>query len=385
MRQKDKIVSIRLKNDTTAKTLAGLANIDTVLFRETIFVTGFPGFLATRLVEKLARTEVQFFLLVQPQFVEQAMATVESISEETATPLECFSIIEGDIREPHMGASEEDLEAIRREVTTVFHFAAVYDLGIDKETALSVNLEGTRNVNELVGEIANLRRYNYISTCYVAGERRGRILETELEHSAGFKNFYEESKYFAELEVEQLKDKLPITIFRPSVVVGDSKSGETAKYDGIYYLIQYLRKAPVILRILNVGNKRVRLNLVPVDFVVDALAALSDDDDASGKTLAIADPEPLTTGELFDAIAVALTGRKSEFAPSVALTKWFLNTSISPVITGLPHYGVPYFFIEQEYDTAEAGKFLKKHGIECPRFSSYVENLIDFVEENPEI
>lgn len=385
MRQKDKIVSNRLKNGSTAKTLAGLATIDTVLFRETIFVTGFPGFIASRLVEKLARSEVQFFLLVQPQFVEQSMAMVESISEETATPLECFSIIEGDIREPHLGASEEDLEAIRREVTTVFHFAAVYDLGIDKETALSVNLEGTRNVNELVGEIANLRRYNYISTCYVAGERQGRILETELEHSAGFKNFYEESKYLAELEVERLKDKLPITIFRPSVVVGDSKSGETAKYDGIYYLIQYLRKAPIILRVLNVGNKRVRLNLVPVDFVVDSLAALSDDEEATGKTLAIADPDPLTTAELFDSIAVALTGRKSEFAPSVALTKWFLNTSISPVITGLPHYGVPYFFIEQEYDTAEASKLLKKHGIECPRFSSYVENLIDFVEENPEL
>ncbi|KXJ98388.1 MAG: sterol-4-alpha-carboxylate 3-dehydrogenase [Acidobacteria bacterium OLB17] len=356
-----------------------------MLFRETILVTGFPGFLATRLVEKLARSEVQFFLLVQPQFVEQAMEEAAAISEATSTPLECFSIIEGDIREPHLGASEEDLEAIRREVTSVFHFAAIYDLGIDRDSAIAVNVEGTRNVNELVGEIANLRRYNYISTCYVAGERTGRILETELEHSAGFKNFYEESKYLAELEVERLKEKLPVTIFRPSVVVGDSESGETAKYDGIYYLIQYLRKAPIFLRILNVGNKRVRLNLVPVDFVVDAIAALSSDEDAEGKTLAIADPEPLTTSEIFDAIAYSLTGRKSEFAPSVALTKWFLNTSISPVITGLPHYGVPYFFIEQEYDTAVADELLKKHGIACPPFSSYVGNLIDFVEENPEL
>ena len=356
-----------------------------MLFRETIFITGFPGFLATRLVEKLARTEVQFFLLVQPKFIEQAMEEVQAISEETATPLECFSIIEGDIREPDLGADEEDLEAIRREVTSVFHFAAVYDLGIDKETAFSVNVEGTRNVNDVVGQITNLRRYNYISTCYVAGERRGRILETELEHSAGFKNHYEESKYLAELEVERLKEKLPITIFRPSVVVGDSKTGETAKYDGIYYLIQYLRKAAIILRILNVGNKRVKLNLVPVDFVVEAIAALSEDEAAKGKTLAIADPDPLTTGELFDAIAYALTGRRSEFAPSVAITKWFLNTSLSPKITGLPHYGVPYFFIEQEYDTSEADKLLESHSIKCPRFPDYVENLIAFVEENPEL
>ncbi|MCV4932392.1 SDR family oxidoreductase, partial [Escherichia coli] len=91
-----------------------------------------------------------------------------------------------------------------------------------------------------VATLENPERYNYISTCYVAGLRRGRILESELEHNAGFRNFYEESKYLAELSVEQLKPDLPITIFRPSVVVGDSVSGETAKYDGIYYLIRYL-------------------------------------------------------------------------------------------------------------------------------------------------
>ena len=82
----------------------------------------------------------------------------------------------------------------------------------------------------------NLRRYNYVSTCYVAGKRKGEIRENELEHDAGFRNFYEETKYLAEIEVERLKSEFPVTIFRPSVVVGDSETGETAKYDGIYYL-----------------------------------------------------------------------------------------------------------------------------------------------------
>src|SRR6185503_1551609 len=107
-----------------------------------------------------------------------------------------------------------------------------------------------------------------VSTCYVAGRRTGEILETELEHRAGFRNFYEETKYLAEAEVEKLKNDLPVTIFRPSVVVGDSRTGETAKYDGIYYLILYLRKSPALLRFVNVGNDAVKLNLVPVDFVV---------------------------------------------------------------------------------------------------------------------
>jgi nucleoside-diphosphate-sugar epimerase len=176
-------------------------------------------------------------------------------------------------------------------------------LAVDQKLARAVNLEGTKNVNEFARSIQGLNRYNYVSTCYVAGRRTGKILETELQHDAGFRNYYEETKYLAEVEVETLKEEIPVTIFRPSVVVGDSGTGETAKYDGIYYLIHYLRKAPWLLRFVNVGNADVRLNLVPVDFVVDGIAALLVDEQAVGKTVALADPHPLTTSALFDAIA----------------------------------------------------------------------------------
>ncbi|MBV9240969.1 MAG: SDR family oxidoreductase, partial [Acidobacteria bacterium] len=220
-------------------------------------------------------------------------------------------------------------------------------------------------------------------TCYVAGRREGLIREDELVHNAGFKNFYEETKYLAEVEVEELKRTLPVTIFRPSVVVGDSRTGETAKYDGIYYLIKYLRKAPSLLRLLNVGNDKVRLNLVPVDFVVDGIAALSTNPDAIGKTIALADPSPLTTSELFDVIAKEMTGRKSEFRPPPRFIEWILNTRISPPLTGLPFSGVPYFFLEQTYDTSVAKALLRKYNISCPRFSRYVHNLLEFVEEFP--
>lgn len=354
-----------------------------MLFRESIFVTGFPGFIASRLVERLASTETQFFLLVQPHFVERAMDEIESISEVTDTPLENYVIVEGDITQPRLGIEPDDFETIRYETTDIFHLAAAYDLAVAKDVAFSVNLEGTKNVNEFARTVTDLKRYNYISTCYVAGKREGTILETELEHDAGFRNYYEETKYLAEMEVERLKNELAITIHRPSVVVGDSKTGETAKYDGIYYLIKYLMKAPSVLRLLNVGNEKVRLNLVPVDFVVEAIVALSRDAKAVGKTVAIADPSPLTTEELFDVIAEDLTGRRSEFHPPVKLANWFLNTPISPPITGLPHSGVPYFFLSQLYDTSVANELLNKHGIVCPRFPDYVGHLLDFVEENP--
>jgi nucleoside-diphosphate-sugar epimerase len=206
-----------------------------------------------------------------------------------------------------------------------------------------------------------------------------------LEHDAGFRNYYEETKYLAEREVENLKEELPVTIFRPSVVVGDSQTGETVKYDGIYYLIQYLRKAPNLLRFINVGNRNVRLNLVPVDFVVEGIATLSKDEKAVGKTIALADPYPLTTAELFDTIAVAMTKKKSAFMPPPKLVEWTLSQPFSPPITGLPLYGVPYFFISQTYDTSVANELLAAHNITCPSFKDYVGNLIKFVEQHPNL
>lgn len=354
-------------------------------FNKTIFVTGFPGFIAERLVARLSSADVMFFLLVQPQFLEKSMKAINEIAARTNTPAENFALIEGDITEPDLGMSAEDIKVVREATTDLFHLAAIYDLAVVKESAYRVNLEGTKNVNALATSLPQLKRYNYVSTCYVAGTREGKILETDLEHNAGFRNFYEETKYLAEIEVEKLKADLPVTIFRPSVVVGDSTTGETAKYDGIYYLIKYLHKAPSILRLVNVGNKNVRLNLVPVDFVVEAIAGLCFDEKALGKTIALADPEPLTTEELFDLLAENLTGKRSVIGPPPVIVEKFLMSPISPSLTGLPHSGVPYFFLSQTYDTGIADELLKPHQITCPGFRDYAANLLKFVEKHPHL
>jgi len=346
-------------------------------------MTGFPGFIAERLVARLALPDRQFYLLVQPQFIERSMKAVERIAFKTNISLDNFALVEGDVTEPSLGLEVEDLATIRAETTDIFHLAAVYDLAVDQKLARAVNLEGTKNVNEFARSIQGLNRYNYVSTCYVAGRRTGEILETELQHDVGFRNYYEETKYLAEIEVETLKEEIPVTIFRPSVVVGDSSTGETAKYDGIYYLIHYLRKAPWLLRFVNVGNADVRLNLVPVDFVVDGIAALSVDEQAVGKTIALADPHPLTTSELFDAIAEKLSGKRSLVTPPPLLVRKTLSMSISPPISGLPLYAVPYFFIAQTYDTSIADQLLARHGIACPNFREYVGKLLDFVAKHP--
>jgi thioester reductase-like protein len=348
-----------------------------------IFLTGFPGFIAGRLIERLATESTEFYLLVQPGFIEKAASEIRRIAGERNVPAENFVLIEGDIVQPDLGISVDDLAELRTEISEIFHLAAVYDLSVERDLAFAVNLDGTKNVNTFARSIAGLKRYNYISTCYVAGKRVGKIFEHELEHSAGFRNHYEETKYLAEIEVEKLKSELPVTIFRPSVVVGDSITGETAKYDGIYYLLHYLLKAPNLLRLVNVGNDQVKLNLVPVDFVVEGIAALSADEKAIGKTIALADPKPLATAELFNTLAMYISGKASLLTPPAALVKLFLNSPVSPPATGLPHSGVPYFFIDQNYDTSIANELLAPYGIRCPGFREYAEKLVDFVKKHP--
>lgn len=345
---------------------------------ETILITGFPGFIAGRLVERLATEGGSFLLLVQSSFVPRARVELERIAHQTGLPVSRFRILEGDIAQSNLGMSHSDLAIASSQPTVIFHLAAIYDLAVARDIAMQVNVAGTRNVNEFAQSLPNLRHYHYVSTCYVAGKRKGRILETELEHAAGFRNYYEESKYLAEMEVAALKSTLPITIHRPAVVCGDSRTGETAKYDGIYYLIHYLRKWPSVLRLFNIGNREVSLNLVPVDFVVDGMAAVARDPRAIGKTIQLADPNPLTTHELFNTIARELKGSGSRVTVPASVVQFSLMLPPSPRITDLPHHAVPYFFLEQTYDTREAIALLEPHDLRCPPFSSYAGTIVDY-------
>ncbi|HEX5601851.1 MAG TPA: SDR family oxidoreductase [Pyrinomonadaceae bacterium] len=353
--------------------------------RETFFITGFPGFIANRLLERLARTDCDFILLVQPSLFVRAREEIARIAHLSGRDVAEFTFVEGDISEPQLALSAAHLELVQQQTTRVFHLAAVYNLAVPEELAMRVNARGTRNVVEWARTLPTLRQFHHVSTCYVAGKREGVILETELRHDAGYRNYYEESKYLAELEVESAKSDLPVTIHRPAVVCGDSKTGETGKYDGVYYLIHYLLRWPSVLSTINIGNHKVSLNLVPVDFVVDAMAALAFDERAIGKTLQLADPAPLTTNQLFNAIAKSIDGHKSKITAPAKLVRFFLMLPPSPKITGLPHHAVPYFFVKQLYDTTQAQQLLATHNIHCPPFASYVDQIVDFARNNPQL
>jgi hypothetical protein len=148
-------------------------------------------------------------------------------------------------------------------------------------------------------------------------------------------------------------------------------------------LIRYVLKWPSVLSAFNIGNSYVTLNLVPVDFVVEGMSVLARDPLSVGKTVQLADPEPLTTRELFNTIARSINGKGSRLTLPASLVETSLMLPLAPKITDLPHSAVPYFFIKQTYDTAQARQLLNAHGIACPRFETYVDTIVDYAARHP--
>src|SRR5262249_2472122 len=133
---------------------------------DVVFLTGFPGFIAGRLLKRLAREELRFILLVQPALFEQALREIHDIARQTARDARDFQIAVGDITETDLALGPNDLQTIRAEANIVFHLAAIYDLAVVRDTAQRVNVKGTRNVNAFVRTLPNLKHYHYVSTCY---------------------------------------------------------------------------------------------------------------------------------------------------------------------------------------------------------------------------
>ena len=166
-------------------------------------------------------------------------------------------------------------EALLEDVTEVWHLAAVYDLAVGEEIARRVNVVGTDRVLELCRGLPDLERLHHVSTCYVSGRHDGVFREDDLDSGQAFRNHYESTKHEAELLVRRaMAAGLPATIYRPGIVVGDSRTGETQKYDGPYFLATFLRRQPPVAVVPSVADPdRVRFCLVPRDFVIDAMDA----------------------------------------------------------------------------------------------------------------
>jgi thioester reductase-like protein len=355
-----------------------------------LLMTGFPGFLGSALLPRLlARRERvgTAICLVQSRHMETARERVGEIEADHPHTRGRIELVEGDITAPNLGTGKgmkDRLEA----VTEVWHLAAVYDLAVAPEIARRVNVDGTAGVLEFCRLRPHFQRLQYVSTCYVSGRYEGEFTEDGLDEGQAFRNHYEATKYEAEILVRKaMADGLPATIYRPGIVVGDSRTGETQKYDGPYFLATFMRRQPFVALVPSVGDRdEVRFCLVPRDFVIEAMDQLSVLDRSVGRTYALTDPNPPTVRELVDTFARHL-GKRVVWVPlPLGLTQLAVG-SVPGVerLLGLPAESVDYFASPTTYSTANTTADLDGTGVECPAFLDYADRLLDFMTAHPEI
>lgn len=346
-----------------------------------IFFTGFPGFLGSELLPRVVlRTGHDAVCLVQAKFRGLAEERAEQLVKVHPALANRIHLVEGDLTQALDSIAVDD-------VREIYHLAAVYDLSVSRDLGMRVNVTGTERVLDLAERAPRLERLHYVSTCYVSGRHPGLFTEDDLEKGQSFNNYYEETKHLAEVAVRKRMDRLPVTVYRPSVVVGDSRTGATQKFDGPYFVIQWLMRQPRLAVLPVVGRpSRYRFNVVPRDFMIRALTHLSGLKTNVGKTYALADPRPLTVDEIIDAIAEATQRTVLRIPMTRGLAKGALNHVPGVYrLMRIPAAAVDYFVHPTAYDTRNATADLAPAGIVAPEFRDYASRLVEFVRAHPEI
>ena len=355
----------------------------------TVFFTGFPGFLGVQLLPRvLTRAPDQRALcLVQDKFADLARRRVDELVAADPKLDGRIELVEGDITVDGLGLA--DPAGLAADVSEVWHLAAVYDLGVPREVGMRINVVGTENVLRFAESAPGLTRHQYVSTCYVSGRYAGPFKETDLDVGQRFNNFYEETKFLAEVAVqERMRAGMPTSIYRPGIVVGDSTTGETQKFDGPYFLTQWLLRQPFRFAPMPVlgDPTAIRMNIVPRDFVVDSIAALSGDDRSKDRVYQLADPRPLTIDELLTLFGEATGKRLLRFPMPRKLAAWAIAKvpGVNELLQ-MPVDAIEYFTHPTFYDTTNASTDLEAHGITCPALPDYLPRLVAFQKAHPEI
>lgn len=343
-----------------------------------VLFTGFPGFIGARLLPRLLQLspEWRFRCLVQERFRAQAEAELAAIEREHAGARGRLGIVVGDITRENLGLEATEARALCRRVEGAFHLAAVYDLAVPRELGWRINVEGTRSVLRFLQDAPRLDRLHYVSTAYVSGRATGLFRETDLDVGQSFKNHYEETKFLAEVDVA--KSGLPATVYRPGIVVGDSRTGETAKFDGPYFVLSAMQRLPSPGVFPRVGSGTNRVDLAPVDYVVEAMARLATTRGSRGRTYHLTDPAPPTVLETARLFAAAL-GKRFAYVPvPPRIAAAAFRPAVVQRFFGMPVQALEYFHHECRHDPANALQDLEPIAVRCPPFASYVDRLVGF-------
>ena len=332
-------------------------------------VTGFPNFLCRELIERIARSKPDhaLFILAQAKFAKDAGRFVARLKHRQT------EVVIGDVADMHLGLAGEEYDRLCAQVTQVFHLAAISYLGIPKETAWRVNVEGTHNVVDFARECLHFERLEHLSSCYVSGDRVGVIEEDELECGQRFRNAFEETKFLAEKCVAKSAEHLPVAIYRPSSVVGSSRTGEIDRFDGPLYLALHWITSSLTGSLPLPGNGSTPMNVVPIDFVADAIWALGQNPRAIGRVFHLVDPHPASARRICDQIARRANKQLPKFNFSAKAADVLLRLPGLEKLTRPERAGIHYVNQMALYNGRATRELLEASGIRCPSLPEYLE------------
>ncbi len=363
---------------------------------DNVLLTGGTGFLGSEIMRRIleAHPRTRLALLVRSTTRETARERVHKLMHkmfgeaEAARHSERIEVVEGDISLRGAGMDSERSARLAERIDHVIHCAASVRFDLPLEVARRDNTEGTRNVLTFAERLPRLARFDYIGTAFVAGDRRGVIREDELDVGQHFSNSYEQTKMEAEKLVRSFAQRHPTAIYRPSVVVGSSRTGETTTFQGFYqallfYRRLFTRKLIVMLPI----DPNTPLDLVPVDYVVDALFALI------GSPLSLGGCFHLTSGPGNTCTTDEILKMLSEFTgvkQPPYVSKFAYKRVLGPVLKTILFWDsrvdvarkaeifLPYAWSNLVFDKARTEAALEGSGIDVPHARTYFVKLLEY-------
>ena len=357
------------------------------------FITGGTGFLGRNFIEKLKQREGDIYVLTRAA----SMHKFEELQERMGGHGDRLIPVKGDLTEPLLGVDEATRADLKGKVKYFCHFAAIYDIGASEEDQAATNIDGTRNAIKLAADI-EAGSFEHVSSIAAGGMYEGTFREDMFEEAEHLDHPYFSTKHDSEGIVRR-ESQIPWRVYRPAMVVGHSKTGEIDKIDGAYYFFKSLQKIRKVLPewFPLVGIEGGKFNVVPVDYVVDAMDHIVHKDDLDGRCFHLTDPEHHSMGQLLNIFAHAghaprfsmrLDMRMFSFIPNFVRetlaglppVKRIVNTLLADM--GLPSSVTMFMNYPTRYDNRDTERALKGSGIKCPDLRDYAPVVWDYWERN---
>jgi long-chain acyl-CoA synthetase len=354
-----------------------------------VLLSGATGFVGMELLARyLERTERHVYVLVRAADDAEARARVHTTLDSLGVSA-CDSrvtAVRADIERDGLGIPAARRVDLASRVSEVVHCAASVSFTLSLAQSRLINVGGTRQMLELAG-IAHARggleRFAYVSTAYVAGTHPGEFREDELDVGQDFRNAYERSKFEAETVVRGHTGRLPIQIFRPSIIVGEEGSGWTSSFNVLYSPLQaFVRGSLPFLP----AHRSAPVDVVPVDYVADAIFTLASEPvRESGETFHLVSGGGATTvGRLTQRAASHLDLRPPRILPPKLYRRLIhpllARTGSKARRRALTRSEVffPYFTMRVRFDDQAARRRLVWQGLSVAPVERYLDRLIDF-------